>query len=348
MIVVISDVHLGLEECNKKSFEKFIDNVLASKDIEYLVLLGDILDFWRTFPEGVLLENVDILYKLNRLNTKKYYIIGNHDYSLCNMKSRNEPFEFTKDLVLESGGKKFRFIHGHQIEYADWLYFYEKLSLELCTSGPEMTQIQSDTWDFYQKVKSFTKQGIWRPLLQKGAVYTEKLRNLEDLSDEHLRRVAESLVTPLKERKRSGAKSKKRKEGLKPEEQLRKIAESLVTPLKERKGSLYSKNLFGKKSKDESGRLKPDEFLGKIVTSILAPPKNRKKSSPRGKELMGKERVIAQKSVGLNHDEFLVYGHTHEPFVRKDVANAGSWVSDADKQNTYLIIKDGKVNLKSR
>jgi len=46
MIIVISDVHLGDEKCNRESFQRFV-SFLAKQEIEHLVLLGDVLDFWR-------------------------------------------------------------------------------------------------------------------------------------------------------------------------------------------------------------------------------------------------------------------------------------------------------------
>jgi UDP-2,3-diacylglucosamine pyrophosphatase LpxH len=381
VIVVISDVHLGLEECNQKDFERFISTFLERKDIECLILLGDILDFWRRPPVDVILDNLHILNRLNELDTKIYYIIGNHDYSLGSIKSKTLQFEFAQNLVLESGGRKFRFIHGHQIEYADWLYLYEKLSLELCTTDSEMTTIQAGTWDFYQKAKSFTKHGVWKPLLQKGAIYAEKLRDLDNLSDEQLRNMADSIVTPLKDRttslkKRRKNSKKNQKSALRPDEYVRNVADSIVTPLKDRTTSLKKRRKNSKKNqksarafdeyvrnmadsivtplkertilRDDTSPLRPDELLGRIVKSILVPPEDRRKSLSHKKRVTATERSVAEKSAGLADDEFLVYGHTHEPFVRKDVANAGSWVSDAERSNTYLIIQNGKVKLQSR
>jgi UDP-2,3-diacylglucosamine pyrophosphatase LpxH len=53
MIIVVSDVHLGYDEsekykCDKDNFNNFIDSELTKlKANDHLVLLGDILDFWR-------------------------------------------------------------------------------------------------------------------------------------------------------------------------------------------------------------------------------------------------------------------------------------------------------------
>lgn len=164
MIVAVSDVHLGYEKCNRESFEDFIDNFLAKEDIEHLVLLGDILDFWRRFKEGVLFENLQILYKLSTLNstkTKKYYIIGNHDYCLCYLEDKPLSFTFSEELQLQSGDKKFKFIHGHQIEFGDFLPFYEYICYILCGCGDEVGHVLSDSWSSYRKVKSrFSGKGL--------------------------------------------------------------------------------------------------------------------------------------------------------------------------------------------
>ena len=152
MIVVVSDVHLGYEKCNKEVFESFVEEFLKKEKIEHLILLGDILDFWRRFSEGVILENLEILNKLNNLNTEKHYVIGNHDYSLYRLiKYTNLQFEFSKNLLLESDDTKFRFVHGYQIEFENFLSLYEKLCEYLCTSGDEKGKMLSDFWNWYEK-----------------------------------------------------------------------------------------------------------------------------------------------------------------------------------------------------
>jgi predicted phosphodiesterase len=53
----------------------------------------------------------------------------------------------------------------------------------------------------------------------------------------------------------------------------------------------------------------------------------------------------------MRPDENLVFGHTHRPFIDKDrkVANTGSWIDELpekDKQNSYIQIDKGKMELK--
>jgi UDP-2,3-diacylglucosamine pyrophosphatase LpxH len=48
MIVVVSDVHLGYDQSDQNNFNNFIDSELTKlTKNDHLVLLGDILNFWR-------------------------------------------------------------------------------------------------------------------------------------------------------------------------------------------------------------------------------------------------------------------------------------------------------------
>jgi len=51
--------------------------------------------------------------------------------------------------------------------------------------------------------------------------------------------------------------------------------------------------------------------------------------------------------LGLGKDETLVFGHIHRPFILERTANTGCWVSDAEKQNTYVEIDNGEMKLQS-
>jgi len=156
MIVIISDIHLGYEKCNTENFKRFID-FLTTQEIDHLVLLGDILDFWRRSANNVVKENEEILDTLANIDAEKHYVVGNHDYAL--LYTQGLPFEFTKTLTLTSGNKQFRFIHGYQIEFQSVLEFYEGICEVLCTSGDGTGEILSDVWDFYeQKLRKILKK----------------------------------------------------------------------------------------------------------------------------------------------------------------------------------------------
>jgi UDP-2,3-diacylglucosamine pyrophosphatase LpxH len=50
--------------------------------------------------------------------------------------------------------------------------------------------------------------------------------------------------------------------------------------------------------------------------------------------------------LGLEKDEKLVFGHTHNPFVDEDTGNTGSWVKYGPIYNTFIEIENGKMRLK--
>jgi UDP-2,3-diacylglucosamine pyrophosphatase LpxH len=268
MIVAISDVHLGYEKCNIEQFESFITNFLEKEEIKDLVLLGDIMDFWRRFNEGVLFENLPILYTLGALansNTNVHYVIGNHDYSLSNLEEYQIPqFDFKKELLLKNGDQQFYFIHGYQIEAAGKQELYEQVYRVLCSSGDKLGGILSIIWDIYeQHIKSiFVRKEL-----------TCKRMELRELN-----------IKKMKE----------------------------------------------------------------IIEFVQKDPAERKKSSLYREEIFQSARLIAEydEAFKIGEEDVLVYGHTHDPFVKKYEVNTGSWVSGEYKSNSYVIIDDGKVELK--
>lgn len=75
------------------------------------------------------------------------------------------------------------------------------------------------------------------------------------------------------------------------------------------------------------------------VENLLAPPEKRLELY-----FPDVERK-AYESVG--EGETLVFGHTHKPFVSNDhkVVNSGSWVSDAETNNTFVEIEGDQIKL---
>jgi len=147
MIVVVSDIHLGYERCNREDFKEFI-HTLNNREIGHLILLGDILDFWRSSPHQATEENNDILSALEDLDTTVSYVVGNHDFLFID--SQLLPLTFTKTLTLESGSRTFQFIHGYQIEFHPVLDFYEGICQALCTVEGGTKEILNVAWDYYQ------------------------------------------------------------------------------------------------------------------------------------------------------------------------------------------------------
>jgi len=148
--VVVSDVHLGIEYSNREKFTDFIENL--EDDVERLVLLGDIFDFWRRDPVGVLLENIDIVDKLLSLEPKinVVFVVGNHDFHLIRFTQSyfGVTFDLNYDLSLDYGNTRYRFIHGHQLENKRFgtLEIYETFADILCMAGDDAGQGADKIW----------------------------------------------------------------------------------------------------------------------------------------------------------------------------------------------------------
>jgi len=65
---------------------------------------------------------------------------------------------------------------------------------------------------------------------------------------------------------------------------------------------------------------------------------------PFHREFTEEQVVQYRETADLDPDEILVYGHTHNPSVKDNEANAGSWVSNSGS-NSFLTIVDGNVTL---
>jgi UDP-2,3-diacylglucosamine pyrophosphatase LpxH len=179
MIIVVSDVHLGYKKCNMDLFDEFIDHKLTKLNTDdHLVLLGDLLDFWRkncvevtvefekkgtadalvpTNKEGIIIRK---LYELQK-RTQVHYVIGNHDYSILYFSQRVHsqrldcfPFTVVRDLHLsvQGSGKRFYLIHGYEFEVlANFGYItieeYENICQHLCdVRDTTIGELESGFW----------------------------------------------------------------------------------------------------------------------------------------------------------------------------------------------------------
>lgn len=154
MILAVSDMHIGYEKSNKEDFLRFLDEI-KSERIDHLVLLGDVFDFWRRNSAKNIIENQDVLNKINELNTENiHYLIGNHDFYMMDWYQKftdTYPFKVTKDLRLEDAGKNFYFTHGYEMEvlinFDLSIDAYEKFAHEMCWNNDKKGSFVSKLWD---------------------------------------------------------------------------------------------------------------------------------------------------------------------------------------------------------
>ena len=155
LIIVASDVHLGYDRANREPFGRFLDEIGKSLgQSDHLVLLGDIFDFWRRNNVAVVLENEDLVEKLENLAVNIDYIPGNHDFTFARLNpTKTGAFNIQKTLTLKDGGSTFTFMHGYQLEVLSNLEpltieEYEELCVSLCQrTGDFIGDLLSFLWD---------------------------------------------------------------------------------------------------------------------------------------------------------------------------------------------------------
>ena len=322
MIIAVADVHLGSQMANKSGFAEFVKEFLEPNqdDISRIVLLGDILDLWRYSNSKVLLENLDIMGNLGRLDMKKNYLAGNHDYAIFSLLSQSTSFvppdstgvldQVSETLELTYDGFQMKFIHGHQVDYWPALQFYEVFSQAMCFVDNE-DQDLSDVWNIiYRFAESLP----------------EKTRDLvRNLSFETQFALEQKLAGPLEgneEREKTGLYYEW--ELLRSVSDFQDVANHYSKPVKEIKR-------FAEEWKQ-------------ILKAIDNYPERTTVPPHLANEVQQKRREAAVLTVGLQENEFLIRGHGHSPYVDPEerVADAGCWLG---KKGSYLVIKEGQVSV---
>lgn len=198
MIVVASDVHLGYGRANREAFMRFLDESGRSLGrSDHFILLGDIFDFWRRNNVAVVLENEDVVERLESLAATVHYVPGNHDFTFAKLNASGTGlFNIQKTLTLRDEGNAFTFIHGHQLEVLSNLEpltieEYEELCVSLCQrTGDFIGDLLSFFWDSIHL--SFKRGDKRREMVQSIDAIPEKRRDMHKID-----RLARSRVKDL-------------------------------------------------------------------------------------------------------------------------------------------------------
>jgi UDP-2,3-diacylglucosamine pyrophosphatase LpxH len=154
-VVVISDVHLGYENCDRTLLNRFLDELAKDQDVTDLVLLGDIVDMWRRDASGVFLENRETINRILDLpeSVKVHYVAGNHDYHVLGLKNSRDyfryPIPFSSDLTITDGEFTYRFMHGYEFEYGskkDNPTMYQVMDALCRVMSDEVGAFENDIW----------------------------------------------------------------------------------------------------------------------------------------------------------------------------------------------------------
>ena len=128
-IFVISDLHMGhggsrdnfAQNDREQQLSSFLDYVQSERG--GLIILGDLFEFWQFSISRVIMSNISFLDRFARL--KAYYILGNHDADLLGFLDTSRGRKMLRHKFFKKmggpldksiGGKKFRFMHGHEVD----------------------------------------------------------------------------------------------------------------------------------------------------------------------------------------------------------------------------------------
>ncbi len=113
MILVLGDLHLGLKD-NDLKIQRLEQLFKEFNDIEILILLGDIFDFYFECPEKVkeIYGPVLRLFETKANHFPIFYLQGNHDFFPLRLISEMGIKIISKDFALNYSGKKIYFTHG--------------------------------------------------------------------------------------------------------------------------------------------------------------------------------------------------------------------------------------------
>ncbi len=360
MIIAVSDLHLGDPVSNRLGFIEFVTEYLAPRkeDITDLVLLGDILDLWRRDNSKVLLNYMNILSKICSLGFKVTYIVGNHDIFMLDYRGQEKKKEditrtpqlpenllITYSHELLSGKEKFRFIHGYQSDYWYARPFYEAFCRSMCLIDEQ----RSDTL------------GVWQLMvdeLTKNSPHS--VSRLKQLTTEKLFQIERKLAGPLEANGSSIEESMLDNLCLLDNfvefrsSELNEKEKNILETIRKEVTQVTTNFSFGLLNEHwiELVEISTKGNLDQIASRFLDTWRETARYIITNKEnidemhknqLIRSCKRIATIIVGeLEHDDFLVGGHSHNPYVDRQnkIADAGCWIN---KKANYIVIEDGEI-----
>jgi UDP-2,3-diacylglucosamine pyrophosphatase LpxH len=364
MLVAVSDIHLGDRAANRTGFVDFIEDYLKpnARDISGVYLLGDIFDFWGRNSSSVILDNLEILRTICSLGFKVFYIVGNHDFIIADMygdaatdnvsralNSAITNLAVSSNQTATNANKRFRFIHGHQIDYWYVLPFYEAFCRAMCHIY-ESNSNPTDLWDLVQRYS----------------------QNLSPITSSRLAQLSKStrssieykLAGPLKGQVMSKEESVIVELALLnqfieisrlcPEVEHNECFDTVRTEIL-RFCDHATALAFEFERINDLTRIgsqgTPEELVNQFLMAwanahqwVRDQSKNGCSSREYKQLLVHLRRIAAMLTVNLRPDEFLIHGHGHQSYINLEIkdADAGCWLGHS---GSFITVDDGTVSL---
>ncbi len=125
----VSDFHLGESdpERDREKYRRFCDLLVQIKaDLDHLVILGDMFDFWFEYRHLIPKHHQDVLCRLRDLvseGVRVTYVCGNHDFWMGEFFDSELGIGLVRDdFTIDSARGKVLVLHGDGIAPSDWKY----------------------------------------------------------------------------------------------------------------------------------------------------------------------------------------------------------------------------------
>jgi UDP-2,3-diacylglucosamine hydrolase len=124
-VYVVSDIHLGaVPEATERAFRRFLDHVAANAS--FLLINGDLFDFWFEYRHVILAEHYRVLAKLRDVveaGVRVAFVGGNHDAWTGPFLSETVGIELHQGPVeMTLGGRRTLVAHGDGVGRGDLKY----------------------------------------------------------------------------------------------------------------------------------------------------------------------------------------------------------------------------------
>ncbi len=187
MILILGDLHIGLEadlgkiRWLKRIFEYF-------SNIEMLILLGDIFDFYFECPQKAIEKYGEVIDIIADVATKKpvFYIQGNHDFFPLRLLQERGVKTVSKDISLFWNEKSIYFTHGDLLTPPGvitrafltiklWQFFMKLLPCNLIYSIAQKISKWSRKRSSQKEIKKAVQKKLEKLLLKHEIVITAHL-----------------------------------------------------------------------------------------------------------------------------------------------------------------------------
>lgn len=126
--IFVADCHFHLDPDSEeqKRVDRFCQLLELAREVDHLILLGDIFDFWFDYPHFRLRGFEPVLQALDQVKaagTRIHFIGGNHDiWAAQYMHQRYGSSPDGETEILQLGSKRFLLTHGDGLLGYDWAY----------------------------------------------------------------------------------------------------------------------------------------------------------------------------------------------------------------------------------